>query len=60
LDLEANCQGLEKETKENLENGEEYVGNPISEFDVGQTSFKNRKKTYRTHVVISTTRSGKV
>ncbi len=26
MDLEANHQGLEKETKDNLENGEEYVG----------------------------------
>jgi hypothetical protein len=26
LDLEANCQGIKRETKDNLENGEEYVG----------------------------------
>jgi hypothetical protein len=34
LDLEANCQGLEKETKENLENGEEYVG-------ITETQYRN-------------------
>jgi hypothetical protein len=37
----------------------ENYKNPILEFDVGQTSFKNIKKRCKAHV-ISTTKGGKV
>ncbi len=58
LDLEANHQVTKKETKDNLENGQDYVG-IIQTLGVGQTSFKNKIKTYMAHV-ISTTKGGKV
>jgi len=59
--LEANCQGPEKEIKDNLENGKEYVWimeTPVSKFDVGQTSFENKRNIYRIQIV-STTKGGK-
>ncbi len=52
---------IESQTKNNLENGEEYVRliETPSKFENGQITFKNREKACGAHV-ISTTRSGMV
>ncbi len=51
LELEADPQVIETQKKYNIENGEEYVcrayRNSILESNVGQTSFENKRKTYK-------------
>jgi len=60
LDLDANQQVIERQIKDNLDNGEEYariIETPYQNLMLDRRSFDNRRKAYSAHVV-SPTRGG--